>query len=112
MRDRAVRNGSRDGRSRRAYGTWRSASHTRRAWRQPSSWPSVTTDKVTDVTAVEQTTSIADRAALVAEKVAAPYADEVDNEARFPAEAMSALKDEGLLGGARSRPSSGDPEHP
>jgi acyl-CoA dehydrogenase len=50
------------------------------------------------VTAVEQQTSIAQKAALIAEKVAAPYADEVDKEARFPAEAMGALKDEGLLG--------------
>lgn len=50
------------------------------------------------MTAVEQTTSIARRAASIAENVAAPYADEVDKEARFPAEAMSALKDEGLLG--------------
>jgi acyl-CoA dehydrogenase len=50
------------------------------------------------VTAVEQTTSIARRAASIAENVAGPYAQEVDEEARFPAEAMSALKDEGLLG--------------
>ncbi len=63
------------------------------------------------MTAVEQTTSIGQRAASIAEKVAAPYADEVDKEARFPAEAMSALKDEGLLGvlvppssGGRRRP--------
>ena len=50
------------------------------------------------MTAVQQTLTIAERAALVGETVAGPAADEVDREARFPVEALEALKQQGLLG--------------
>jgi acyl-CoA dehydrogenase len=49
------------------------------------------------VTALQQTSTIADRAALVGETVAGPAAAEVDREARFPSEALEALKQQGLL---------------
>jgi acyl-CoA dehydrogenase len=38
------------------------------------------------------------RARRIAEEVAGPHADEVDRDARFPREAIDALRDEGLLG--------------
>jgi acyl-CoA dehydrogenase len=43
------------------------------------------------------TVSILDRAAQIADRVAAPAALEVDRDARFPHEAVDALKAEGLL---------------
>jgi acyl-CoA dehydrogenase len=42
-------------------------------------------------------TELAQRAARVAVEVAGPHADEVDRDARFPAEAIAALRAEGLL---------------
>ena len=37
-------------------------------------------------------------AAAIARDVASPHADQVDSEARFPTEAISALASQGLLG--------------
>jgi acyl-CoA dehydrogenase len=49
------------------------------------------------VTALRQTSTIADRAASVGETVAGPASDEVDRQARFPSEAFEALKEASLL---------------
>ena len=49
------------------------------------------------MTALQQTSTIADRAALVGETVAGPASAEVDREARFPSEALEALRQQGLM---------------
>lgn len=49
------------------------------------------------MTTVEPTMTIAESAAHVGEKVAGPASEEVDRLARFPTEALGALKDAGLL---------------
>jgi acyl-CoA dehydrogenase len=49
------------------------------------------------VTSIQETSTIADRAAFVGESAAGPASDEVDREARFPTEALDALRQQGLL---------------
>lgn len=50
------------------------------------------------MTTVESKTSIAERAAYVAEVFAGPASTEVDRDARFPREAIEGLREQGLLG--------------
>jgi acyl-CoA dehydrogenase len=49
------------------------------------------------VTAIQQTSTIADRATLVGETFAGPVAAEVDRDARFPTEALEGMREQGLL---------------
>lgn len=57
-----------------------------------------TPDRTTPVGRARAGDVVAHRMATIADEVAGPHAEEVDSEGRFPAEALQALKDDGLLG--------------
>ena len=55
------------------------------------------TSTVHETSTVAEAGGVADMMARIADEVAAPAADEVDLQGRFPVETISALRSEGLL---------------